>query len=343
MRDSPIVRSARRALFALTLLAAVPPAHAQTQTAPAQTTPTQTTPTQTAPLQAPATQLAPPPLSPVRPPPGAARPDLIVEAASVKYSGVCKPYNVWAIATVTVRNIGTAASPSRTDVGMVQVVDARDVTLSGGYRGQGVGLSSLTPGESRTVTIGVAYPVGELGNGGKVVSYFARVNFGGWIDESNTANNRLATRITFTPRAGDCPGDPPSLPDLIVESARVTYSGVCKPGSVWANASVTVRNIGGGASAARSDVGMVQVVDYRDIDRPSGYRGQGVGLTALGPGQAATVNIPVSYPVGESGYGGKPVSYFARVNIGRWFQEASYDNNRLADRITFVPSAADCP
>ena len=289
------------------------------------------------------------PVTPIKviPRTGTAKPDLIVDSASVEYSGVCKPYSVWANATVTVRNIGTAASPARTDVGVVQVVDYRDVTLTAGYRGQGVGLGALAPGEARTVKIGVAYPVGELGNGGKVVSYFARVNFGNWIDESNTANNRLPDRITITPPAGECPGDPPKTEpakaDLIVESARISYSGVCRPGSVWANASVTVRNIGTAVSGSRPDVGMVQVVDARDIDLPSNYRGQGVGLVALAPGQSGTLTIPISYPSGETGYGGKVVSYFARVNFGNWIDESNTTNNRLPDRITFVPSAADCP
>ncbi|ULH16112.1 hypothetical protein MF271_05665 [Deinococcus sp. KNUC1210] len=132
-------------------------------------------------------------------------------------------------------------------------------------------------------------------------------------------------------------------PDLIVESAKISYSGVCRPGSVWANASVTVRNIGTATSGSRSDVSMVQVIDARDIELPSNERGQGAGLVALAPGQAGTLLIPVLYPAGETGYGGRAVSYFVRVNVGQWIDESDTTNNLLPDRITFVPSAADCP
>lgn len=134
-----------------------------------------------------------------------ALPDLVVAAASAQFTGVCRPNQAYITARVTVRNIGTAASPARSDVGLAQVIDSRDEGLGTGGRGNGVGLPSVPAGGSATVDIPVYYPISTPADAPGTHTFIARVNVGNWISEANTANNRFATPISVTVPAGVCP------------------------------------------------------------------------------------------------------------------------------------------
>ncbi|WP_168734910.1 VWD domain-containing protein [Deinococcus sp. KSM4-11] len=133
-----------------------------------------------------------------------ARADLIVTGFTATLADTCRPYSTFVTGKVTVKNVGSAPSAARSDVGLVQVVDARDEALTGGYRGNGVGLGSVAPGASATVEIPVYYPIGAPEDTTGTRTYFARVNFGHYIDESNTANNRSAGNVDVTIPAGHC-------------------------------------------------------------------------------------------------------------------------------------------
>jgi len=133
-----------------------------------------------------------------------ALPDLTVTAFSAAYSGTCAGGAPLVNARVTVRNVGAAPSPARSDVGLAQVVDTRDETLTAGYRGNGVGLPALAPGESVTVTIPVYDPATQPATAPGAHTYAARVNFGAYFPEGSSANNRFTTTQTVTVPAGDC-------------------------------------------------------------------------------------------------------------------------------------------
>jgi hypothetical protein len=133
-----------------------------------------------------------------------ARPDLIVTEALLRLSEVCRPFQTFLVGSVTVKNIGTAASPARSDVGLAQLVDARDETLDAGYRGNGIGLPSIAPGASATVNLGIFYPIATPEDTEGTLNYVVRVNFGRWIEESNFDNNRFATTLSIPIPAGHC-------------------------------------------------------------------------------------------------------------------------------------------
>lgn len=130
--------------------------------------------------------------------------DLIVTGASATFSGMCRPYAAFITARVTVKNVGSAASVARSDVGLAQVIDARDEGAGTGGRGNGVGLPSIPAGGSVTVDIPVYYPITTPEDTVGTRTYTARVNAGNWIPESNTANNRFGTPVTVTIPAGAC-------------------------------------------------------------------------------------------------------------------------------------------
>jgi hypothetical protein len=112
------------------------------------------------------------------------KPDLIIESAKLKLGEACRERSPVLYAIVQVKNIGTAASTARSDVGLVGAMDS-----TGSGWGNGVGLRSLNPGESAVVTIPVYYLIDNPAYMFGSHNFDIRVNGGSWIEESNTGNN----------------------------------------------------------------------------------------------------------------------------------------------------------
>lgn len=140
----------------------------------------------------------------ITPPAAAAKPDLVVKDFSVALGQDCRPYSTFVTGTVTIKNVGTGPSPAMSDIGLAQVVDVRDEALGAGYRGNGVGLPALAPGESTTVTVPVYYPIETPQDTAGTRNYFARVDFGHHIPESDETNNRSGNNASVTIPAGFC-------------------------------------------------------------------------------------------------------------------------------------------
>ncbi len=136
--------------------------------------------------------------------PPAPKPDLIVDGVRLALGSVCRPYNTFVSGTVTVKNIGNAPALARSDVGVVQLVDARDELLGAGSRGNGVGIPEIPAGGSATINVDVFYPITTPEDTEGVRSYVARVDIGNWYDESNETNNRFATIMQIDIPAGHC-------------------------------------------------------------------------------------------------------------------------------------------
>lgn len=113
-----------------------------------------------------------------------AKPDLVIEWAKLSLGKTCRPYNAALSATVKVKNIGTATSPARSDVGLVGAMDA-----TGSGWGNGVGLPALAPGASFVATIPIYYLIDNPAYMNGAHRFEMRVNSGSWIEESNTGNN----------------------------------------------------------------------------------------------------------------------------------------------------------
>ncbi|WP_309570074.1 VWD domain-containing protein, partial [Deinococcus sp.] len=133
-----------------------------------------------------------------------ARADLVVTDFTATLGSECRPYATFVTGRITVKNIGTAPSTARSDIGLAQMLDVRDETLTAGYRGNGVGLPSLAPGASTTVDVPVSYPIASPEDTTGTRTYFARVNFGGTVDESNLGNNRSAGNVNVVIPEGHC-------------------------------------------------------------------------------------------------------------------------------------------
>ncbi len=136
--------------------------------------------------------------------PAAPKPDLIVKSASLRLGDVCRPYNTFVTGQVSIQNIGTGTAVARSDVGVVQLVDARDELLGAGYRGNGVGIPEIPAGGAASVDINIFYPITTPYDTEGIRSYVARVDIGNWYDESNETNNRFATTLEITIPAGHC-------------------------------------------------------------------------------------------------------------------------------------------
>lgn len=119
--------------------------------------------------------------------PGEKKADLIIEWAKLRLGTVCSPRSPVLYAIVKVKNIGTDASPARSDVGLVGAMDA-----TGSGWGNGVGLPALRPGESHVATIPIYYLIGNPTYMPGRHEFEMQVNSGSWIEELNTSNNRYA-------------------------------------------------------------------------------------------------------------------------------------------------------
>jgi subtilase family serine protease len=113
------------------------------------------------------------------------KPDLIIDRISFKVGEECAPNHPVYIFEVTVKNIGSAPSPSLPNKTLVQVMDI------GSRWGSGTTLNSLPPGATQTVFIPVYYFSEDPAHMTKVVPHPFRavVDPFNLIEESNKKNN----------------------------------------------------------------------------------------------------------------------------------------------------------
>jgi hypothetical protein len=90
--------------------------------------------------------------SPIKITTASGKPDLVIDRISFKVGEKCAPNYPLYIFEITVKNIGTAPSPSLPNKTLVQVMD-----MHGSGWGNGATLSSIPPGGTQTVLIPVYY------------------------------------------------------------------------------------------------------------------------------------------------------------------------------------------
>lgn len=125
------------------------------------------------------------------------KPDLIVESFGFKGPaapdhGSCQPYTPVYIFSVTVKNIGTAPSPSSASLGNKALAQVMAQDKAGW--GNGVFLNALAPGASQTVDIPVYYLISEpefMWTPANVIHPFTAIADPlGLVNESNETNNK---------------------------------------------------------------------------------------------------------------------------------------------------------
>lgn len=125
-------------------------------------------------------------------------PDLVIRTASIRRARDCRSGAPALYVTARVSNIGHATSAAKPNVGMVQARETGGVNWGNGH-----GLPALAPGQTTSVTFPIYYlqshPAHMLGTH----SFKLTVNAGGWIHESNTANNAYGP-VTVTLPPGSC-------------------------------------------------------------------------------------------------------------------------------------------
>ena len=128
-------------------------------------------------------------------------PDLIVVRGEIALAQTCEPFAPILYVTATIENIGTAASPERFDVGLINSIDVEP----GSNWGNGVGLPAIAPGAIETVSFPIYYliddPVYMLG----FHEFDLVVNRGNWIEELDTSNNTYSPNLTITIPPEFCP------------------------------------------------------------------------------------------------------------------------------------------
>ncbi len=117
-------------------------------------------------------------------PPVESKADLVVGRASLKLGEICRERSPVLFAVVEVRNIGSAASAARSDVGLVGATDD-----AGTGWGNGVGLPSIGPGAAHVATIPIYYLIDNPTYMRGLHKFRIQVNSGLWIEETNTGNN----------------------------------------------------------------------------------------------------------------------------------------------------------
>ncbi len=124
---------------------------------------------------------------PVRVTTATGKPDLMIEKLAFKGWGKCEPNTPIFTFEVTIRNIGTAASPAMPDKSVVHVMD-----LHGNNWGNSAGLNAIPAGGEQTVVIPVYYFSEDPAHMTKVVPHPFRavVDPQHLIDESNESNNK---------------------------------------------------------------------------------------------------------------------------------------------------------
>jgi CARDB len=220
-----------------------------------------------------------------------AKPDLVVVRGSVKF-GECRPYAPYAIASIAVKNIGTAASPAILDKGIVQIVDAADADLGAGYRGNGVGLQSLAPGETVVVNINAYYPFTNPVGADTSHDYVARVDFGNWIDESNESNNVYDTKLNLEIPAGACKNHVAIVYSKVKSVAEMYEIGLEKKGF-----DVTLLDA---ATLSDTNIGAISKFELILIDSETGYLNNWSGSSAAA--NAIRLSKRPVLGIGEGGY-----------------------------------------
>jgi hypothetical protein len=139
---------------------------------------------------------------------GEKKPDLVVTEFGMKKWGACEPLSAVYTFQVTVKNIGTAASPSSASLGNKALVQA----MASDYPGWGNGafLNALAPGASQTVDIPVYYLQADPGF---MVThaphpFFAIADPLGLVNESNETNNRKGPINMGAPQGCKKPAPP---------------------------------------------------------------------------------------------------------------------------------------
>ncbi|RHX80559.1 CARDB domain-containing protein [Leptospira yasudae] len=129
------------------------------------------------------------------------KPDLIIPRASIYPSGrKCRAGVPMMYITAEVKNIGTVASPKKLDVGLINALDTKGEIWGpgNGIGGNGIGLDSIQPGETVTVTFPIYFNMKDLSYNGGKHTYDLRVNRGNWIQESDVKNNGYKKILEIT-------------------------------------------------------------------------------------------------------------------------------------------------
>ncbi|EMJ93912.1 CARDB domain-containing protein [Leptospira alstonii] len=147
-------------------------------------------------------------------------PDLIIPRASIYPSGMkCRAGKPLLYVTAEIKNIGQGPSPKRLDVGLFTVLHEKSErwenggtqieSIEPGTWGNGVGLESIQPGETVTVTLSISHlNVDSYYMEGKH-TFALRANLGNWIQESNVQNNKYSKKtIEYTIPEGFCKSHP---------------------------------------------------------------------------------------------------------------------------------------
>ncbi|HVF10015.1 MAG TPA: hypothetical protein VNA16_04385 [Abditibacteriaceae bacterium] len=122
-------------------------------------------------------------------------PDLSVRSVRVSLGENCAPFKPVLLVSVEICNNGRAASPSRKDVGVLQVQDT-----DGSGWANGRGLPGLAPGDCDKFIVPLYYPTTDPGHILGTHKLMITLNQGRWFEESNTANNSFGPVEVTVPR-----------------------------------------------------------------------------------------------------------------------------------------------
>lgn len=139
------------------------------------------------------------------------QPDLIIPRASIYPSGMkCRAGKPMMFITAEVKNIGKAPSPQNLNVGLINALDTNgEIWGKGnGVWGNGIGLESVEPGETVTVTFPIYYLVNEPSYMEGKHTFDLKVNRGNWIEESDLKNNGYKKLLEITIPEGYCENHP---------------------------------------------------------------------------------------------------------------------------------------
>lgn len=128
-----------------------------------------------------------------------------------------------------------------------------------------------------------------------------------------------------------------SLPDLIIETARIRLASNCRVNRPALYVEATVKNIGRGRSPSRTNVGIVSAKDSRI------RWSNGKGIPALNPGAKTTVTFPIYYLRSnpQSMLGQHTFNLTVnkrRLNGRRWIRESNTRNNNYRPISINVPN-----